>query len=265
MTDNASEVAEGLFDVAGKTVLVTGGSRGIGYAVAEGFVKAGARVYICGRKADVCKEAARELSQYGQCHAIPADLSSVEACRDLAEQIGAREARLDVVVNNAGTLWAADIDEYPENGWDKAFDLNVKGPFFLVQALLPLLRAAASREDPARIITIGSIDAFHIPRHETYAYTSSKAAVHQLSAHLAWRLAPEQITVNVIAPGMFYSKMMQATVERKGEDEVLGGVPLGRFVEPSDMAGTAIYLASRAASFVTGAVIPVDGGYATTL
>lgn len=265
MSDNASAVSEGLFDVAGKVVLVTGGSRGIGYAIAEGFVKAGSRVYICGRKADVCEEAARELSQYGECYAIPADLSSVEACRDLAEQIGAREDRLDVVVNNAGTLWAADIDEYPENGWDKAFDLNVKGPFFLVQALLPLLRAAASREHPARIITIGSIDAFHIPRHETYAYTSSKAAVHQLSVHLAWRLAPEQITVNVIAPGMFYSKMMQATVERKGEEEVLGGVPLKRFVESSDMAGTAIYLASPAASFVTGAVIPVDGGYATTL
>ncbi|MEW1808686.1 SDR family oxidoreductase [Pseudarthrobacter sp. NPDC080039] len=265
MTVDETRVADDLFGVAGKVVLVTGGSRGIGEAIAEGFVKAGARVYICGRKADACEATAKRLSDYGECYPVPADLSSVEACRELAEKLARRETRVDVVVNNAGTLWAAGIDEYPESGWDKAFDLNVKGPFFLAQALLPLLRKSGTREDPARIINIGSIDAFHIPRHETYAYTSSKAAVHQLSLHLAHRLAAERITVNVIAPGMFFSKMMEATVEKEGADTVLGSVPLRRFVEASDMAGTAIYLASRAAAFVTGVVIPVDGGYATTL
>lgn len=263
--DNGAGSASSLFDVSGKVVLVTGGSRGIGAAIAEGFVRGGARVYICGRNAEACAETSARLSEYGDCRPIPADLSTVEACRELAAELSKMEERLDVLVNNAGTLWAADLEDYPESGWDKAYDLNVKGPFFLVQALVPRLRAAGTHRDPARVITIGSIDAFHIPRHETYAYTSSKAAVHQLSLHLAHRLASDHITVNVIAPGMFHSKMMEATVESKGEEAVLGPVPLRRFVEDSDMAGTALYLASRASAFVTGAVIPVDGGYATTL
>jgi NAD(P)-dependent dehydrogenase (short-subunit alcohol dehydrogenase family) len=258
-------VIDGLFNVGAKTVLVTGGSRGIGRSIAEGFVKAGARVYICGRNAEACDEAVNELSQFGECLSIPANLGSVEGARDFATELGQRERKLDVLVNNAGSIWAETIADYPESGWDKVYDINVKGPFFLVQALLPMLEAAATRRDPARIINVGSIDAFHVPHHETYAYTSSKAAVHQLSLHLAAQLAPRSITVNVIAPGMFKSKMLQGTLEAKGEEAVLAPVPLKRFAGPSDMAGAAIFLASPAGSYVTGAVLPVDGGTATTL
>lgn len=262
---SSSEHLTDLFGVAGKTVLVTGGSRGIGLAVAEGFVRAGARVYICSRNAEVCDAAAEQLRAHGDCHSIPADLSTVEACRDLAAALAEREGRLDVLVNNAGAIWAETLESYPESGWDKVFDLNVKGSFFLVQALVPLLRTAATPEEPGRVINIGSIDAFHVPKHETYAYSSSKAAVHQLSKHLAATLAADSITVNVIAPGMFKSKMLQGTLERKGEETVLEPVPLKRFADASDMAGSALFLASRAGAYVTGAVLPVDGGTATTL
>jgi NAD(P)-dependent dehydrogenase (short-subunit alcohol dehydrogenase family) len=258
-------VRQDLFDVSGKVVLVTGGSRGIGRSIAEGFVRAGARVYVCGRKAEACEQTARELSELGECHGIPADLGTVEGCRAFAEILARRESGLDVLISNAGALWAESLAAYPESGWDKVFDLNVKGAFFLVQALLPLLESAATKDDPARIITIGSIDAFHVPAHETYAYTASKAAVHQLSRHLAKALAPSSVTSNVIAPGMFPSKMMQGTIEARGEDAVLERVPLKRFVNPSDMAGAAIFLASPAGAYVTGAVLPVDGGTATTL
>jgi NAD(P)-dependent dehydrogenase (short-subunit alcohol dehydrogenase family) len=254
-----------LFDVRGKTVLVTGGSRGIGRSIAEGFVRASSRVYICGRDAKASDLAAKELSQYGECTSIPAHLGTVEGCRSFAAKFAEREAKLDVLVNNAGSIWAETIADYPESGWDKVFDINVKGPFFLIQALLPLIDAAASMQDPARIINIGSIDALHVPHHETYAYTSSKAAVHQLSLHLAAQLAPRAITVNVIAPGMFMSKMLQGTLEARGEEAVLAPVPLKRFALPADVAGAAIFLASTAGAYVTGAVLPVDGGTATTL
>ncbi|GAB3176728.1 SDR family oxidoreductase [Streptomyces incanus] len=264
MTTTDSALCE-FFSVAGKTVLVTGGSRGIGLAIAEGFVRAGARVYICSRSEDACAAAAKELSRYGECHALAANLSSAEECRSLAAQIAERETRLDVLVNNAGAIWAERLEEYPESGWDKVFNLNVKGPFFLVQSLLPLLKAAAAPERPARVITVGSIDGLHIPSHETYAYSSSKAAVHQLSKHLADQLAPFSITVNVIAPGMFNSKMLKGTLEQHGEETMLAPVPLKRFANGTDMAGTAIFLASPAGSYITGAVLPVDGGTATTL
>ncbi|WP_028266074.1 SDR family oxidoreductase [Arthrobacter sp. MA-N2] len=264
MAEGNAEIQE-LFGVAGKVVLVTGGSRGIGYAIAEGFVKAGARVYICSRKKDDCEAAAERLSSYGECRAIAADLSTVEACQGLARELAGHESKIDVLVNNAGSIWAETLADYPESGWDKVFDLNVKGPFFLIQALMPLLEAAASPQDPGRIINVGSIDAYHVPRHETYAYTSSKAAVHQLSRHLALQLAPVHITVNVIAPGLFLSKMLQGTLEAKGEEAVVEPVPLKRLAQPSDLAGAAIYLASHASAFVTGVVLSVDGGYATTL
>jgi NAD(P)-dependent dehydrogenase (short-subunit alcohol dehydrogenase family) len=254
-----------LFAVRGKVVLVTGGSRGIGLAIAEGFVKAGSRVYICSRKAEACESAAGELAQYGECHAFPADLASPEGRRRLVDELAERERGLDVLINNAGALWAETLDAYPESGWDRVFDLNVKGVFFLVQALAPLLKAAATPDNPARIINIGSIDGIHVPTHETYAYTSSKAAVHHLSRHLAGQLAPDSVTVNVIAPGMFMSKMMQGTVEQHGEEAVLEPVPLKRFVSPSDMAAAAIYLASPAGSYLTGVVLPVDGGTSTTV
>jgi NAD(P)-dependent dehydrogenase (short-subunit alcohol dehydrogenase family) len=260
-----SSVVQDLFSVAGKVVLVTGGSRGIGLAVAEGLVHAGARVYICARNADTCELAAKDLSQYGECHPIPADLGTVAGCRSLAETISRRESRIDVLVNNAGALWAEKLADYPESGWDKVFDLNVKGPFFLVQALLPLLKAAASPDDPARIINIGSINAIRVAPHETYAYSASKAAVHQLSRHLAAQLAPFSVTVNVIAPGMFRSKMLTGSIDARGEETILASVPLKRFVSPSDMAGAVIYLASRAGSYITGAILPVDGGTATTV
>jgi NAD(P)-dependent dehydrogenase (short-subunit alcohol dehydrogenase family) len=256
---------ESLFDVRGKTVCVTGGSRGIGYAIAEGFVRGGARVYICGRNAQSCDLAAKALSELGECHSIPANLGSIEGCRSFAVALAEQETKLDVLVNNAGSIWAERIADYPESGWDKVFDVNVKGPFFLVQALLPLIEAAASPANPARIINVGSIDALHVPHHETYAYSSSKAAVHQLSLHLAAQLAPRSVTVNVIAPGMFKSRMLQGTLEARGEEAVLQPVPMKRFAGPPDMAGAAIFLASSAGSYVTGAVLPVDGGTATTL
>lgn len=254
-----------LFGVAGKSVIVTGASRGIGLAIAEGFVRAGARTYICSRNADACTSTARKLAAYGDCEGIAANLGTVHGCQEFAGAIAAREDRIHVLVNNAGAIWAETLAEYAEHGWDKVFDLNVKGSFFLVQSLLPLLAAGASAGDPARIINIGSIDGFHVPAHETYAYSSSKAALHQLTRHLAAQLAPKSITANVIAPGMFKSKMLKGTLAAKGEDRMLDPVPLKRFVSPADMAGAALYLASRAGSYVTGAVIPVDGGTATTL
>lgn len=256
-----------ILGVAGKCVLVTGGGRGIGESIAEGFVKAGAKVYICSRRAETCEETAKILSALGTCIALPVkgDVATTEGRAAIVAAMAEHEDKLDVLVNNAGALWAAPLSEYPESGWDKVFDLNVKGLFFLIRDLVPLLEAAASKDDPARIINIGSIDGFHIPKHETYAYSSSKAASHQLSIHLADQLAKRHITVNVIAPGMFPSRMMQGTLDRVGAEKMVEKVPLRRLTGPDDMAGTAIYLASRAASYVTGAVVPVDGGTATTL
>jgi NAD(P)-dependent dehydrogenase (short-subunit alcohol dehydrogenase family) len=252
-----------LFGVEGKRVLITGGSRGIGQSIAEAFVKAGARVYICARDAALCDEVALSLRAHGHCVAMPADLASGAGRRKLAEELGRQEKALDVLINNAGALWAAPIAEYPEAGWDKVFDLNVKGAFFLVQALLPLLEAAATPDDPARIINVGSINALRIPQHETYAYTASKAAVHHLTRHLASQLASRHITANVIAPGLFPSKMLAASIEKKGIEAMVEPIPLKRLTAPSDMAGAAIYLASKAGSYLTGIVVPVDGGFAT--
>jgi NAD(P)-dependent dehydrogenase (short-subunit alcohol dehydrogenase family) len=259
-------IREELFGVAGKAVLVTGGSRGIGKSIAEAFVKAGARVYVCSRDEQSCKETANELSAFGTCAALACNVSDTQDRRRLAEAVAQREnGKLDVLINNAGALWAAPLAEYPESGWDKVFDLNVKGSFFLIKELVPLLAAAGTHDVPARIINVGSIDGFHIPAHETYAYSSSKAALHQLTRHLAAQLAPRHITANVIAPGMFPSKMLAGTLEKKGLEAMVEPVPLKRLTGPSDMAGAAIYLASKAGAYVTGAVVPVDGGYATTL
>jgi NAD(P)-dependent dehydrogenase (short-subunit alcohol dehydrogenase family) len=256
-------IIDELFGVAGKRVLVTGGSRGIGQSMAEALVKAGARVYICSRDAAACETVAQELRRHGHCVALPADLSSTQGRRGLAEQFGRHETAMDVLVNNAGALWSAPLAEYPETGWDKVFDLNVKGVFFLIQALLPVLEAAATAENPARIINVGSINALRIPNHETYAYTASKAALHNLTRHLASQLAPRHITANVIAPGLFPSKMLAATIEKKGLEATAEPIPLKRLTAPSDMAGAAIFLASKAGSYLTGAVLPVDGGFAT--
>jgi NAD(P)-dependent dehydrogenase (short-subunit alcohol dehydrogenase family) len=250
-----------LFSIAGKTALVTGGSRGIGLMIARGYVEAGARVYISSRKADVLDEVAAELSKVGACHAIAADLSTEPECRRLAEAIAARESSLDILVNNAGATWGAPLEQFDEPAWERALALNVKGVFHLTKFLLPLLEAAGTAEDPARVINIGSIDGIKVPLMENYSYSASKAAVHMLTRHLAKRLAPE-ITVNAIAPGPFESKMMAATLEAFGE-QIAAGAPLKRIGRPDDMAGAAIYLASRAGAYLTGAVIPVDGGIAS--
>lgn len=253
-----------LFSIEGKTALVTGGSRGIGLMIARGFVEAGAKVYISSRKADVCEEVAAELSRVGTCIPLPADLSTEDECRRLAEEIAGREPSLEILVNNAGANWGAPLAEFPDSAWDRVLDLNVKGVFHLTRYLVPTLAAASKPGDPARVINIGSIDGLHAPDLETYSYSTSKAAVHHLTRVLAKRLAREGITVNAIAPGPFESKMMAATLEAFG-DAIVASCPLRRIGEPEDMAGTAIYLASRAGAYVTGAVLPVDGGLATTL
>ncbi len=248
-----------LFSVQGKVVVVTGGSRGIGAMIARGFVEAGAKVYISARKESECAKTAAELSERGTCIAIPADLSTETGCQALAEAVAARESALHVLVNNAGANWGAPLAEFPDSGWDKVLALNVKGVFHLTKHLLPLLEKAARPGDPARVINIGSIDGLKVPFLETYSYSASKAAVHHLTRVLAVQLAPRGITVNAVAPGPFESKMMAVTLERF-RDAIVSSCPLGRIGEPEDMAGVAIYLASRAGAYVTGVVIPVDGG-----
>jgi NAD(P)-dependent dehydrogenase (short-subunit alcohol dehydrogenase family) len=250
-----------LFSIAGKTAVVTGGSRGIGLMIARGFVEAGAKVYISSRKADMCEQVAAELSEVGECVALPADLSTEAECRRLADAVAEREERLDVLVNNAGATWGAPLDQFDEAAWERVLSLNVKGVFHLTKFLVPLLEKAGSADEPARVINIGSIDGIHVPALETYSYSASKAAVHQLTRHLARRLAPA-VTVNAIAPGPFESKMMAATLDAFG-DQIAASAPLKRIGRPDDMAGTAIFLASRAGAYLTGAVIPVDGGIAT--
>jgi NAD(P)-dependent dehydrogenase (short-subunit alcohol dehydrogenase family) len=254
----------GLFSVEGKTVLVTGGSRGIGLMIARGFVEAGAEVVISSRKADVCDQVAAELSKVGTCVALPADLSTVEGAVGLAAALRERWPRLHVLVNNAGVAWGAPLESYPDGAFDKVFAVNVKAVFRLTVELLPALRAAASAEDPARVVNIGSIDGIRVTDMNTYAYSSSKAAVHMLTRTLAHELAPEHITVNAIAPGPFDSKMMAFVLDDPdARAAVASNVPLGRIGRPDDMAGAAIFLASRAGSYLTGAVIPVDGGITT--
>lgn len=251
-----------LFSIEGKTAVVTGGSRGIGLMIARGFVEAGARVYISSRKAEVCDEVARELSKISPCFSVPADLSTLEGVEHLASEVTGRESQIDILVNNAGAAWGAPIEDYPESGWDKVMDLNVKAIFFLTQALLPLLRKAASPDAPARVINIGSIDGIRVPVLQNYAYSASKAAVHMLTRHLAHHLVDDHITINAIAPGPFPSKMTKFMFDQ-GEELVASNVPLGRAGRPDDVAGAAIYLASAAGAYLTGAVIPVDGGVAT--
>ena len=251
-----------LFSIAGKTALVTGGSRGIGFMIARGFVEGGARVYISSRKKEVCDAAAAELSKVGSCVSIPADVSSEAGVNDLARELATRESALHILVNNAGANWAAPIAEFPDAAWDKVLATNLKSPFFLTRACLPLLEKAARPEDPARVINIGSIDGLKVPLFETYAYSASKAALHHMTRVLARQLAPRKITVNAVAPGPFESKMMSATLDRF-RDAIVGGCPLGRIGEPGDMAGVAIFLASKAGSYLTGTIIPVDGGIST--
>jgi NAD(P)-dependent dehydrogenase (short-subunit alcohol dehydrogenase family) len=250
-----------LFDVSGKTALVTGGSRGIGLMIARGLVDAGARVIVSSRKTADLETAASELAKRGECEAVPADISTPEGAGALAAATRARVQQLDILVNNAGAAWGAPLEEFPPGGWEKVLRTNVEGVFQLTVALLPQLRSAAQAADPARVINIGSIDGMRTPSLENYSYSASKAAVHMLTRHLAKRLASEHITVNAIAPGPFESKMTAFMFDTPENREMVERtVPLGRSGRPDDIAGLTLFLSSRAGSYLTGAVIPLDGG-----
>jgi len=248
-----------LFNLSGKVALVTGGSRGIGEMIAEGFVANGVKTYISSRNQEACDATAARLSKNGECVSVSADLSTQQGIEHVVGVINAREKQLDILVNNAGATWGAAVDDFPEAGWDKVMNINVKSPFFLTQALLPLLDKSASAADPARVIMIGSVDGLNVNELPTFSYGPSKAAIHHLARTLASHLASRNITVNAIAPGPFPSKMMAHTLDSMGE-KIRQGVPLKRIGQAEDMAGVAIFLASKAASYVTGVIIPVDGG-----
>ena len=249
-----------LFSLEGRVALVTGGSRGIGKMIAQGFLEQGARVYITARKAPVCDQAAEELSALGNCISLPYDMSTVAGCKSLALDLGSREASLDILVNNAGAAWGAAFEEFPESGWDKVMDLNVKSLFFLTQALHGALKNAASAERPAKVINIASIDGIKINPWETYPYQASKAAVIHLTRRMAARLIQDNICVSAIAPGAFASEMNKAAKDHA--DAVAAAIPAKRIGRDSDMAGTAVFLASRAGDYVVGDTLAVDGGVA---
>lgn len=254
---------EHLFGLTGKTALVTGGTRGIGMMMARGLLQAGASVVVSSRKADACEQAVEQLSPFGPVRAVPADLSQQEECKRLAHTVLADTGELHILVNNAGATWGEPLETFPTAAWDKVLDLNVKSPFWMVQELVPALKKAGTQDDPARIINIGSIDALHVSPMPTYSYSASKAALHQLTRVLARELGPQHITVNAVAPGPFPSKMMAATLDAFGE-AIAAAAPLRRIGRDDDMAGIAVFLASRAGAYLNGAIIPVDGGIATT-
>ncbi|WP_213982664.1 SDR family oxidoreductase [Sphingomonas sp. dw_22] len=245
-----------LFRLDGRVALVTGGSRGIGRMIAAGFVSQGARVYISSRKAEACRETAATLGP--NCIALPEDVSTVAGCKALAEKLAALEPRLDILVNNAGAAWGEPFETFPEQGWDKVMDLNVKSPFFLTQALHDLLNAGASAERPAKVINITSIDGQRLNPWETYSYHASKSALIYLTKRMAARLIRDHINVTSIAPGAFASEMNKAARDHGGE--VARAIPAKRIGVDEDMAGAAIYLASRAGDYVVGDTITVDGG-----
>jgi NAD(P)-dependent dehydrogenase (short-subunit alcohol dehydrogenase family) len=249
-----------LFTLEGRVALVTGGSRGIGRMIAEGFLMQGAKVYISSRKTAQCDQAAQALSEHGTCVSLPQDLSTVEGCKALTERLTALEPKLDILVNNAGAAWGVEFDEFPESGWDKVLNLNLKSPFFLTQALHGALKAAASPDKPAKVINIASIDGIRLNPQETYSYHASKAGLIYLTRRLAARLIRDHIVVSAIAPGAFASDMNRDARDR-GE-AVARHIPMRRIGTDEDMAAAAIYLASRAGDYVVGATIPVDGGVA---
>lgn len=253
---------EQLFSMAGKVCVITGGSRGLGSYMARGFLEAGAkRVYITARKAQPCIEAAEELSQYGDCVALPGDVATTEGITELVKTLNERESHIDVLVNNAGAGWGAPFGQVPEKGWDKVMDVNVKSPFFLVQALAPMLKKNATPEQNACIINIGSIAGMVGSALDNFSYAASKSAIHQLTRVLATELAADNVRVNAIAPGRFYSKMTEFLSEDKDAFEAdRQGIPMHRWGEPKDIAGVAIMLASQAGGFITGQIIAVDGG-----
>ena len=259
---------EDLFSIEGKVALVTGGSRGIGEMIAAGFLARGAKVYISSRKAEVCDATAARLSEQfdGECISLPGDLSNVAGIEPVAAALAEREPKLDILINNAGVAWGAPLEEFPEKGWDKVMDTNVKGPFFLVQKLLPLLRAAANAEDPARVVNIGSVDGIKTPGFDNFSYGPSKAAIHHMTRVLGAHLVREHIVMNAIAPGPFPTWMLSTGVGFGGATddvdwEAVGERnPSGRVGTPEDAAGLAIFLCSRAAAYVVGQTIALDGG-----
>jgi len=255
---------EHLFGVRDKVVLVTGGTRGIGLMIAEGLVRCGARVYISSRKEDACREAEAKLSQFGACVAIPCDISTIAGCQELARTLQATEDKLHVLVNNAGLTWSLDIDEFTEKAWDRVMDLDVKSPFFLAQALLPQLRAAATPEQRSSIINVTSVNGLKPGGLRNYSYVAAKAGLGQLTAQMARDLIDDHINVNAIAPGPFKSKMtapLYATDEM--EAQVRESFPMKRWGSMEDASGLTIFLSSRAGSYLTGVTLPCDGGSTT--
>lgn len=259
---------DSLFSISGKIALVTGGSRGIGEMIAAGFLANGAKVYITSRKAAACDATAARLADTygGECISIPSNLAELAGIDSLTAQLREREEKLNILVNNAGVSWGALLDDFPESGWDKVFDTNVKGVFFTTQRLLPLLEAGATADDPARVINIGSIDGMRAPVFDTHSYGPSKAAVHALSREMASKLVKRNIIVNAIAPGPYPTWMLSTGVGGGGDvehtdwDLVGSRNPRGRIGTPEDIAGLAIFLSSRAGAFVVGQVIASDGG-----
>jgi NAD(P)-dependent dehydrogenase (short-subunit alcohol dehydrogenase family) len=253
-----------LFDVSGKVAVVTGGSRGIGFMIAKGLVSNGVRTYITARKAEPCDAAAAELSEIGECFSIPADMAKPEGIEAFTTALTEREDKVDILVNNAGAAWGAPIGEFPDGGFEKVLDINVKAPFMLTQALMPQLRASATAEDPARVIMIGSVDGIKVPFGDNYSYSASKAGIHMMARHMAHHLVKEHININTIAPGPFESKMMSYMLDDPDNRALVEKTtPRGRIGTPEDMAGAVIFLSSRASAWLTGIVLPVDGGIST--
>ncbi len=248
-----------LFNLEGKVAIITGGSRGIGAMMARGFVENGVKTYITARKKEELDATAKELSQYGQCIAIVSDISTLDGIKALTQEIMQHEDKIDILINNAGATWGAPVTEFPEAGWDKIMDLNVKSPFFLIQQLLPVLKAAGSKEDPARVINIGSVNGLSYSGMTNYSYSASKAAIMHLTKHLAADLVKDNINVNAIAPGFFPSKMTAFVLDGH-EEQAAASIPRGRIGSPEDAAGTAIYLSSRASAWMTGNTMILDGG-----
>lgn len=247
-----------LFDVSGKVAVVTGGSRGIGEMIATGLLQAGAKVYITARRADELNETAARLNQIGECVAIASDLSTIEGIEQFCSQVAANEDSVDILVNNAGAAWGGSVEHFEEHGFDKVLDLNVKSIFFMIQKLINPLKRGASQLDPARVINIGSMNGITNPKQPNYSYSASKAAVHQLTRHLAADMATDWVTVNAIAPGYFLSKMTKHMID--GDQQFAEQVPFKRLGSYEDVAGTVIFLSSRAGAYVTGHTLVLDGG-----